>query len=264
MGDNGSTDDTAQVLEEFAEVLPLRSFREATPGKNRVLNRAIQDATGKFWIFTDDDVLPSSDWLHAYLRAAAEYPDDDVFGGRIDLDFPDGTPGWIRDIGEPERCFAFSSFVLEQATGPMDRSPNGPNMAIRATVFNTYRYNEDIGPAGKNYAMGSESELLHRLKEAGLRFIYVADAGVEHIIRPEQTSLEWLAGRAFRLGRGQYAGSLRAGTARSQIPKSLAQMAYVFPSYALNTLSEDRKRFWSLWHMQKSLGRLYEWRSRRR
>lgn len=257
VGDNGSTDSTASLLERYRVSLPLVSFNEPTPGKNRCLNRAIDMARGELLIFTDDDVLPSEDWLVQYASAADRWPNDSVFGGPIDLDFPGNAPAWIREIRSPERVFAFSSFAVDHHEGPMSQTPNGPNMMIRRAVFDDFRYNESIGPAGSSYAMGSETELLGRLRSHGLRFIYVPDATVDHQIRSEQLSLDWLAGRAERLGRGQVALAVLAGKAVWPLFfRSILQLVYVLPAVILTLGSPPGRRFLPVWHRRKAIGRL--------
>ena len=52
--------------------------------------------------------------------------------------------------------------------------------------------------------MGSETELLQRLLRAGHKMRWTRSAAVEHIVRPEQLSDDWILGRATRQGRGMY------------------------------------------------------------
>jgi hypothetical protein len=79
-------------------------------------------------------------------------------------------------------------------------------MAVRASVFyQGYRYNASIGPDGtKHYAMGSEAELVERLTRDGHKRWWIAENQVEHIIRPDQLTLESMLGRAMRSGRGLF------------------------------------------------------------
>jgi hypothetical protein len=49
--------------------------------------------------------------------------------------------------------------------------------------------------------MGSETELLYRLKNAEHDAYYEHELKVQHIIRPEQLSRNWIASRAYKAGR---------------------------------------------------------------
>ncbi len=61
---------------------------------------------------------------------------------------------------------------------------------------------EHIGPQGNNYAMGSETELIQRLRARGESIVYVPSAIVRHIVREHQIKLRWLLHRSFQYGRG--------------------------------------------------------------
>jgi hypothetical protein len=81
----------------------------------------------------------------------------------------------------------------------------GPNLTIRTSVFELgYRFSESIGPKGSSYAMGSETEFLFRLSEAGFKAWHVREAVVGHIVRSRQMNMKWLLARAVRFGRGGY------------------------------------------------------------
>src|SRR6185369_13357859 len=51
--DDGSADDTPQVIERYAPRLPLRTVRIANSGRSAARNRAIELATGDLIIFSD-------------------------------------------------------------------------------------------------------------------------------------------------------------------------------------------------------------------
>ena len=50
--------------------------------------------------------------------------------------------------------------------------------------------------------MGCETEFLLRASAAGHTAVFVPSASVQHLIRPEQLTFDWICGRAFRVGRG--------------------------------------------------------------
>jgi len=86
--DNASTDNTAQIIENYAERLPLLLLSHDVPGKNGALNKALSDIQGELIIFTDDDVIVSENWLIDYLDLANKNPKYAVFGGRIIPSWP--------------------------------------------------------------------------------------------------------------------------------------------------------------------------------
>ncbi len=220
--DNGSTDDTKLVLDRFASVLPLVSICEPRPGKNRALNRALEDARGQLLVFTDDDVVVAPNWLASLVAASHRWPDVAVLGGPIEPVFPPGTPDWMR---APDFVLASEAFGAKRRAeeGLTDQFPFGANLAIRARIFGALRFDEAVGPvAARSYPQGSEYELLSRLRQRGERFVHVPDARVLHIILPHQVELEWLFGRAERVGRGA------ARIKRKRVPKTFAGWVPLF------------------------------------
>ena len=210
--DNGSSDDTAGVLRSAVGSLPLVSLNEPTPGKNKAMNRALAAARGWLLLFSDDDVLADPDWIAEMAAAAGRWPGDDVFGGEVRLAFPEGTPAWLREPFHP--ALNFARYGAAEPEGPTDRLPNGPNFAVRARALADLRFSESIGPDGTgSYAMGSETEMLERLRARGCRFIYAPRAAVSHVVQRQQLRTRYLLGRSYRLGRGEVRRRPRRGTA---------------------------------------------------
>lgn len=204
--DNGSTDDTVRMLDEFVPRLPLQVLVEPTPGKNAALNRGLDLLEGDLAVFTDDDAFPRQDWLVQLRRAADTHAGFSLFGGTIVPRWEVSPPEWVRwlDLGP---IFTVTDPALPDGpVAPDDISiVQGPNMAIRADVFASgTRYDTSIGPRGADYAMGSETELLLRLSREGHRAWHVKDAVIEHFVRREQLDEDWVLRRAIRWGRGRH------------------------------------------------------------
>lgn len=64
--DDGSTDDTVKVLENFDQRITLISKRNGGPASAR--NRGIEAATGEFVAFTDSDCFADKDWLGNLIK----------------------------------------------------------------------------------------------------------------------------------------------------------------------------------------------------
>ncbi|HYG64681.1 MAG TPA: glycosyltransferase [Thermoanaerobaculia bacterium] len=217
--DNGSRDDTPAVLGRFASRLPLVALRQPQGGKSHALNRALEVARGALRVFTDDDVEPRPSWLAELLAASRRWPDHPVFGGRIIPRYPAETPDWLRDLvrEHPEYASAaYAHYSLPQEEGPTEDLPFGPNYAVRAQAMTGLRFCEDIGPVGKDYPMGEDTDMLIRLTRRGVPAIYVPGAMVYHVVRPDQLQPSWLLGRAYRLGRGTL--RLRVATLGQPLP----------------------------------------------
>ena len=67
--DDGSTDDTGEVLDRYGSEDRIRTFRQPNSGQAVARNQGIRNARGEFVAFLDSD----NRWLPHKLRAQAEY-----------------------------------------------------------------------------------------------------------------------------------------------------------------------------------------------
>jgi GT2 family glycosyltransferase len=201
--DNAGEEAARQVCSTFTDRLPLRYLAWTVPGKNAALNRGLKEVTGELVVLSDDDVLPRASWLQELHAGARRWPDHDLFGGRVVPHWPQEPPTFDLDSGFGR--WTYGIWDPEAAEGPMPSFlPLGANMAVRRQVFDQgLIFNERIGPNRHNYAMGSETDLILRLKAQGHDAVFLPDALVQHIILPSQLEPRWLLGRAFRQGRGE-------------------------------------------------------------
>ena len=203
--DNNSTDKTRQVVEERVELLPLLYLFEETPGKNAALNAAIERYDlGEIVVFTDDDVVPQHDWFDVILESTQHRSEYDVFGGRVDLLWPDGeVPWWARKLSEEGWAFARQDLGPASVEYPISRTPCGPNFWIRRSLLDSgYRFDENIGPRPKDRIMGGESTFLFTLYRDGYRALFIPDSIVGHRVLPHLLDKKGMRKRAVTNGRG--------------------------------------------------------------
>jgi glucosyl-dolichyl phosphate glucuronosyltransferase len=187
--DNNSTDETPDVLAEFATRLPLRSLHEPSPGKSNAANLAVLEARGDYILWTDDDVLVATDWVRQYIAAFQRYPNADVFGGRIDPWFEGTPPRWLSD-GFRAIAGVYAALDLNDPEGPVPESfyPFGANMAIRRAAHLCHPFDPRIGPQPGTSIRGEEWMLVRDLRTAGAQVVWVPEARVQHFIpRARQT-----------------------------------------------------------------------------
>lgn len=71
IADDGSTEETARVIESFSGCgIPIRHFWQKDSGfrKNRILNKAIAGSQARYLVFTDGDCIPRSDFVETHRR----------------------------------------------------------------------------------------------------------------------------------------------------------------------------------------------------
>jgi glycosyltransferase involved in cell wall biosynthesis len=126
--DNGSVDNTANIMKEFIETasVPATYLFEPNQGKSRALNRAIFAAQGEIVAFTDDDCYPAEDFLTQLWSAFAD-PSVGYITGRIMLHDPTDYPMTINE-SLLQRTFLGGSLLR---IGDVQ----GANMAFRRQVL---------------------------------------------------------------------------------------------------------------------------------
>ncbi len=197
--DNGSSDSTPQVVQEFAEETGGRVgyALEERIGKSFALNRGIEMAAGDILLFTDDDVGLGPGWIQALWNTFAT-TDCAGAGGKILPVFEDGGLAWLKQA----RFFPFR-FDLGPDRVRLNRSPFGANMAFRRTAIEKYgTFRTDLGPTGNNpMGRGEDTELSARMMDAGATLLYEPEAVVFHPIETQKLHPDYLRNWYFNYGR---------------------------------------------------------------
>jgi glycosyltransferase involved in cell wall biosynthesis len=198
--DDGAGDSTAAVAARHGARYVSRG---AHRGLNAARNTGLHEAQAALIAFVDDDVLVPPDWLSALADGVRAYPEAEVFGGPIRARFEGPAP---RACGREEPPIT----VLD--LGAQDRATDtvwGANFAVRRSAV------ERIGPFDEGIVRphGDEEEWLERLRAAGGRIVYVAQAGLEHRRTAADARLGPLARAAYARGRAARASDRRRGRA---------------------------------------------------
>lgn len=270
--DNGSTDSTSEILDKYEKMLPMIRLFVPDPGKNNALNAGLTKREGDLIVFTDDDAIPASDWLHQLRKAADINSEFDIFGGAI-------RPRWER---QPEKlildyvpqgiAYAITDQTLKD--GPIPATVAwGPNMAVRSRLFDEGNFfSGNIGPMhNSSYAMGSETDFTRRMEKLGYRTWFVSSAIVEHMIREYQLERSWIMGRAIRYGRGLiYREKLNAvkqtkqvlGIPRYQVRRLLVRLLRLMTA---RLKGDTESAFKESWDLHCTWGYVHEcWRESRK
>ncbi|MBI4383390.1 MAG: glycosyltransferase [Nitrospinae bacterium] len=184
------------VVEEFKATLPNVVHEPMAPlGKSKALNRAIEIASGRFLVFTDDDVRVDEHWLETFDKLIAQYPQAGAFCGRM-----------LPETGSSPEDYL--NLVLRQEPGWIDRRYNplnsgfvGANMGVRReTLINVGGFNELFGP-GALFRSNNDGELAHRLVRSGTDIMFCPELVVYHSAwRKESDNRDLKFNYAFGLG----------------------------------------------------------------
>ena len=203
--DNGSSDNTAEVVASFRDRLPARTVREEAAGLSHARNRGVAEATGRHICWTDDDVLLDPQWLAAYAAAFSQHPEAAVFGGEIMPVLQSPTPKWFakladqwplttllakRDHGDQPIPLAFDEGIV----------PWGANFAVRAMEQRRFLYEPALGVSPLQHRVGEEAEVIFRIMRAGASGWWVPDAKVRHIVPVKRQTLSYVYEFFFACG----------------------------------------------------------------
>ena len=216
--DNASTDGTSQLVMTTDWRTPemnVRVVREEKLGLSNARNRAIQEATGEFIVFMDDDESPDPHWLGAYERIIlAERPD--ALGGRIEVMFEDGRrPTWLQDellgfLGQLDHGGA-----ARRLAAP-DTPIFGGNFAFRKDIFARIgTFDAGLGRKGSDNTGGEDTEIYRRMIASGCNIWWVPDAVICHRIQAGKLRRRYFLDLHFRQGRTQ---GLRKRGSASRLP----------------------------------------------
>jgi glycosyltransferase involved in cell wall biosynthesis len=192
---NNSADATDDVISSFAGRLPIRREFEMRRGLSSARNRAVDSATGKYIIWTDDDVIVDPNWIATYAQAFRQWPGAAVFAGPVIPRYSEPVPKWIADSKAilEESVFAGCNFGDHVRLLSDELLPWGPNFALRSTEQRACRYNLDLGHAPGRWRRGEEIDVVERIMKSGASGYWVPQAKVEHLSNATQQTHEYVA-----------------------------------------------------------------------
>ncbi|HYE37068.1 glycosyltransferase [Methylocaldum sp.] len=199
--DNNSKDHTRRVVEEFHQAWPkLRYEFELQQGLSHARNRGIAAANGEVLLFTDDDVLPESDWLETTLAGLEKYQAD-ACGGYIAPIWEIPPPYWLT-----ERFYGFLAVRTDRTDDyPIEtpsQAPFGANMAFRRQIFDKVGYfDTNRGRRGEVLASGEDIELFERILAAGLKAVFLGQSRVSHKVEAYRCTKRYLRRWRFQTSR---------------------------------------------------------------
>lgn len=198
--DDGSEDATPSVAERFGVRLIRHGARRSL---NAARNTGVREARADLIAFVDDDVLAPPGWLDALADGAARFPDAEAFGGPIRARLEGNAP---RACGREDPPITTLDLGSEDVDAEMVW---GANFAVRrAAVERIGEFDESL-----DRGHGDEEDWLLRLRAAGGRIVYLADAGLDHRRSASDSGLRSLARAAYHRGRGARSSDSRRGDA---------------------------------------------------
>jgi len=202
--DNGSTDDTRQVIERFTQNnnVAIRYFLETRQGLHYARNTGIKNARGDIIVFGDDDIIAQEGWLQALVKPFLRDPKVGITGGKVLPLWKTKPPDWIYDYGSDKVHGVFA--IIDLGNTPLILKTGyvfGCNFAIRRSLaFDIGGSPPDTFPPSKIEFSGSgECEMIEDIRKMDYKVVYEPDALVLHHADISRATPEYFIYRYKRL-----------------------------------------------------------------
>ena len=190
VADNDRLRSAETVVSAFSAASSIPVTYCVVPEQNISLarNAAIENASGDFVAFIDDDEFPVKEWLLLLYQACQRYGVDGALGP-VKRHFDVPPPKWVLD----------SKFYDRKAypTGtPVNRKEGRTgNVLLKRSVFT------DLTPVFRpEFRGGEDTDFFARLAEKGCKFIWCDEAVAYEVIPPTRWKRTFLLKRALLRG----------------------------------------------------------------
>ncbi len=202
--DNNSVDETAKVISDSINDLPIRYVFERGRGLSRARNAGVLAARGSHILWTDDDVIVCKDWLKSYYEQIKSFAETPVFGGNITPVLEAGGDKWFADnIKAFEFLLARRNFQNSGCFDAANRTvrPFGANYCVRADLQKACLYDPELGAGSINGYFSEEEDSIQRILELdGGEGRWVQGAEVQHMIPKSRQTKKYVIKYYHALG----------------------------------------------------------------
>jgi glycosyltransferase involved in cell wall biosynthesis len=196
--DNNSTDNTAAVVERYRETYwqqnaSLKYVFEPRQGLAFARQRSVEEASGTWVAFLDDDNLPAEDWVAAAYNFGKSHPQAGAYSGQIHGKF-DSVPPTLSPLvasmlalqDDGDRQCQFNPDIL--------KLPPGAGLVVRQQAWQESTPDRPflIGRVKGAMLSGEDFEMLLHMHRLGWEIWYEPQMQMEHHIPQARLELSYL------------------------------------------------------------------------
>jgi succinoglycan biosynthesis protein ExoM len=234
VADNDKTPSAKELVGRLRAEVPFEILYVHCPESNISIarNACLDNGSGDFLAYIDDDATCSAEWLSQLLDAAKETGADAVLGP-VRAYYSDDAPDWVKQ-GD------FHSTRPVWVRGEIRTGYTG-NVLLRRASPSVWgrRFNSMLGRTG-----GEDTEYFSELREAGGRIAFAPEAWVFEPVPDSRARFSWLAKRRFRAGQthGRLLGEKTVGFAIvGSASLAAAKAVYCFVMAAFTVFSPSHR-----------------------
>ena len=192
--DDGSTDETAQVVKAFQRKHKnLHYWHQENQGQGVARNKGISKAKGEVVVFGQDDIIPTNDFLYEHQKFHYLYPEENsaVLGFTAWHPSLNITPfmQWLVNGSSVLGKFGGHQFAYEKLQGKLLANYQffyTSNLSLKLSLLKKYHFD----PIFSGYGW-EDIELGYRLeKEAGMKLYYNSWAVAYHHHEMDEKSMK--------------------------------------------------------------------------
>jgi len=216
VADNDGGRSAEPVVSEFAANSAVAVRYCVQPEQNISLtrNKAIENATGDYIAFIDDDEFTDNRWLLTLLKVLNHYKVDGVIGP-VKPYFGENAPKWVVKGKFYDRPSYVTGFVIDWTKGRTG------NVLLKRDILEGVQ-----APFSPEFHRAGDQDFFRRMIEKGHVFIWCDEAVAYEVVPP----IRWT--RTFMLKR-----ALLRGTIRMQHPisrgRKIVKALIAIPAYTL-------------------------------
>lgn len=206
--DNGSTDDTKEIIMSFNSRLPnLVYYYDATPGLHVGRHNGYKLAKSDILVYADDDIEAFPTWLEGIFESFQD-PDVMLVGGKDLPKYEQKPPFWIEEqwynINEDGRTLDALSLIDlgDEIKAIPPFYVYGCNYSVRKSLIReTKGFHPDGVPFNMIELRGDGEWYVNKyIMEHGYKVMYNPKASIYHVVTKERLTLDYFKRRAFRKG----------------------------------------------------------------
>lgn len=175
--DDGSTDETPEILAASQLQVPHRFLRQENAGPARARNHGVEQASGNRIAFLGDDTVPEPQWLAVHTKAL-----DKAGRGDAERLAVIGYTSWHQRMKLNPFLRYINEYGLQFGYALIDDPENVPFNFLYTSNLSMPRQMLLDEPFDLRfpYAAWEDIELSYRLKKRDLRLVYESEARVAH------------------------------------------------------------------------------------
>jgi glycosyltransferase involved in cell wall biosynthesis len=190
VADNDLSESAKPVVDDFTAVsnIPVTYCVEPLQNIPLARNKAVENATGDFLAFIDDDEFPTKRWLLTLFKACNEYDVDGVLGP-VKPHFDEEPPKWVVEGKFYERPTYPTGFVIDWRKGRTG------NVLLKSRIFSA-----DAQPFKQEFRGGEDQDFFRRMIEKGHVFIWCNEAVAYEVVPPIRWKRTFMLRKALLRG----------------------------------------------------------------